>query len=81
MRSDQLNAAIEAAEKLSFKNQEMIAKEILKRIKDMEWEETLTSPESLADSERMRAKIESDIASGNSKNYLTDSDEDLAKLF
>jgi hypothetical protein len=81
MRSDQLNAAIEAAEKLSLKNQDMIAKEILKRIKDMEWEEILTSPESLADSERMRAKIEADIASGNDKNYLTDSDEDLAKLF
>ena len=81
MRSDQLNAAIEAAEKLSLKNQDMIAKEILKRIKDMEWEETLTSPESLADSEFMRTKIEADIASGTSKNYLTDSDEDLAKLF
>lgn len=81
MRSDQLNAAIKAAEKLSLKDQDMIAKEILKRIKDMEWEETLTSPESLADSERMRAKIEADIASGNSKNYLTDLDEDLAKLF
>jgi hypothetical protein len=81
MRSDQLNAAIEAAEKLSLKNQDMIAKEILKKIKDMEWEETLTSPESLTDSERMRTKIEADIASGNSKNYLTDSDEDLAKLF
>jgi hypothetical protein len=44
MRSDQLNAAIEAAEKLSLKNQDMIAKEILKRIKDMEWEKHLPAP-------------------------------------
>jgi len=71
MRGDQLNAAIEAAEKLSLKNQDMIAKEILKRIKDMEWEETLTSPESLADSEKVLAEIERDITTGNTKKYLT----------
>jgi hypothetical protein len=81
MATDELKEILERMEKLSLKNRDMIAKEILKRIKDAEWEETLTSPESLADSERMRAKIEADIASGNIKNYLTDSDEDLAKLF
>ena len=31
---------------------------------------SVSSPESLADSERMRAKIEEDIATGNVKNYL-----------
>jgi hypothetical protein len=72
MTSEQLKAAYETAvEKLSLKDQDMLAKEIIKRIKDMEWEETLTSPESLADSERMRKKIEEDIATGNVKNYLT----------
>ena len=37
----------------------------------MEWEETLTSPESLADSEKVLAEIERDITTGNTKKYLT----------
>jgi hypothetical protein len=46
---------------------------------DEKWEKTLASPESIADSERMRIKIEADIASGRIKDYFTD--DDLEKLF
>jgi hypothetical protein len=39
MASDQLKAAYEAAEKLSLKDQDMLAQHILERIKEMEWDE------------------------------------------
>jgi len=79
MAIDQLREAIERAGKLSSKNQSMLAKDILEKITAMEWDETLTSPESLAHSEKMRAKIEADIATGNVKNYI--SDDNLEELF
>lgn len=39
MASEQLKAACEAAEKLSLKDQDMLAKHILERIEEMEWDE------------------------------------------
>ena len=39
MASDQLKAAYEAAEKLSLKDQDMLAQHILERIEEMEWDE------------------------------------------
>ncbi|HEY4036476.1 MAG TPA: hypothetical protein VGL94_21170 [Ktedonobacteraceae bacterium] len=39
MTSDQLKAAYEAAQKLSLKDQDMLAKHILERIEEMEWDE------------------------------------------
>jgi len=39
MASEQLKAAYEAAEKLSLKDQDMLAKHILERIEEMEWDE------------------------------------------
>jgi len=79
MATDELKEILERMEKLSLKNRDMIAKEILKRIKDAEWEETLTSPESLADSEKVLAEIERDIATGDIKNYI--SGDRLEELF
>lgn len=82
MAIDQLREAYERAERLSFEHQSELAEDFLAKIKAMEmdekWEKTLASPESIADSERMRTKIEADIASGNIKNYLTV--DDLEKL-
>jgi|GraSoiStandDraft_47_1057283.scaffolds.fasta_scaffold50610_4 hypothetical protein len=75
MATDELKAAFqlaqERAEKLSLKGQEMIAKKILRDIEEAEWDETLTSPESLAFQEQVLKEIEEDIATGNTKNYLT----------
>ena len=39
MATDQLKHAYEAAEKLSLKDQDMLAQHILERIKEMEWDE------------------------------------------
>lgn len=39
MASEQLKAAYAAAEKLSLKDQDMLAKHILERIEEMEWDE------------------------------------------
>jgi hypothetical protein len=39
MASDQLKAAYEAAQKLSLKDQDILAKDILARIEEMEWDE------------------------------------------
>jgi len=83
MATDELKAAFqlaqERAEKLSLKGQEMIAKKILRDIEEAEWDEVVLSPESLAFQDRVRAKIEEDIATGNVKNYFTS--DDLDKLF
>jgi len=82
MAIDQLKDAWERAEKLSPKNQSMLAKDILEKITAMEWDEkwaaTLASHESIAYQECVYAKIEADIATGNVQNYLTV--DDLEKL-
>ncbi len=83
MTTDELKAVFklvqERTEKLSLKSQDMIVKKILRDIEDAEWEEMLMSPESLAYQERVRAKIEDDIVTGNVKNYFADGD--LEELF
>jgi hypothetical protein len=75
MATDELREAYERAEKLSSKNQSMLAKDILAKITSMEWDEkwdeTLASPESIAYQEQVSAKLQEDIATGNVKNYLT----------
>jgi hypothetical protein len=48
---------------------------------DEKWEEMLNSRASLMDFERMYAKMDHDHATGNDKDYLTDTDADLEKLF
>lgn len=82
MTTHELKAAFklaqERAEKLSLKSQDLIAKKILREIEEAEWDETLTSPESLAYQERVLKEIEGDIATGNVQNYL--SVDDLEKL-
>jgi len=74
MASDQLKAAYEAAEKLSLKDQDMLARHILERIKEMEWDEKwdelLASPESVADMEKMKAKIQASREAGTSIHYI-----------
>lgn len=44
METDQLKAAYEAAKKLSLKDQDMIAKQILETIEEMEWDEIISHP-------------------------------------
>lgn len=82
MTTDELKAAFklaqERAEKLSLKSQDMIVKKILRDLEEAEWNETLTSPESLAYQERVLKEIKEDIATGNVQNYL--SVDDLEKL-
>ena len=78
MVTDELKAAFkqaqERAEKLSPASQENFVKKILRDIEDAEWDEMLTSPESLAYQERVLKEIEEDIATGNTKKYLTADD-------
>jgi len=50
-----------------------------KRRWDKKWDDLLASPESVADMKKMRAKIDSDIATGNTQNYI--SDDHLEELF
>ena len=83
MASDQLKAAYEAAEKLSLKDQDMLAQHILERIEEMEWDEKwdelLASPESVADMEKMTAKIQASRKAGTSIRYIPG--KSLAELF
>jgi len=85
MATDQLKEVVERVEKLSLANRENIVKEILQKIEaaewDEKWDETLASPESIMDFERICAKMDHDHATGNDKDYLTDTDADLEKLF
>jgi hypothetical protein len=75
---DELKAVWKRVEKLNPKSQNMIAKKILREIEEAEWDETLTSPESLAYNEQVLKEIEEDTATGNLQNYL--SVDDLEKL-
>jgi flagellar biosynthesis regulator FlaF len=85
MATDQLKELVERVEKLLPANRENIVKEILQKIEaaewDEKWDETLASPESIMDFERICAKMDHDHATGNDKDYLTDTDADLEKLF
>ncbi|HWS83118.1 MAG TPA: hypothetical protein VN207_02545 [Ktedonobacteraceae bacterium] len=79
MATDQLKHAYEAAEKLSLKDQDMIAEKILEEIEDLKWDETLASPESQAYMEKMAAEIKTDIAAGRIIKYVPG--KSLAELF
>ena len=84
MASEQFEAAYEAAmEKLSLKDQDMLAKDILERIEEMEWdekwEELLASPESVADTEKMKAKIKASREAETSVRYIPG--KSLGELF
>ena len=83
MASEQLKAAYEAAEKLSLKDQDMLAQHILERIEEMEWDEKwdelLASPESVADMEKMKEKIRASREAGTSIRYIPG--KSLAELF
>ena len=68
MATDHLKQAYEAAEKRSFKEQDMLASKILGEIEKMEadeeWDALLASPRSLSHMRKMKEEIEADIAAG-----------------
>jgi protein required for attachment to host cells len=68
MATDHLKQAYEAAEKRSFKEQDMLASKILEEIEKMEadeeWDALLASPRSLSHMRKMKEEIEADIAAG-----------------
>ncbi|HYT43150.1 MAG TPA: hypothetical protein VEP90_12465 [Methylomirabilota bacterium] len=74
MATDQLKAAYEAAEKLSLKDQDMLAKKILEEIEAMEWDEkwdaTFATPESDAYLDKLEENLEADIAAGKVVEYI-----------
>ncbi len=66
MVTDQLKQAYEAAQKRSFKEQDMLASKILAEIEAMEereWNALFASPRSLAHMRKMTEEIEADISS------------------
>jgi len=79
----QLKAAYKAAQKLSLKDQDMLALHILERIEEMEWDEkwdeTFASPESVAYMEKMTAKVEAAIKNGTTVKYVPG--KSIAELF
>jgi hypothetical protein len=79
MATDQLKRAYEAAEKLSLKDQDMIAEKILEEIEDLKWDETLASPESDAYLAKLEEELEADIAAGRIIKYIPG--KSLAELF
>jgi len=83
MATEQLKAAYEAAQKLSLKDQDMLAEHILERIEEMgcdeKWDELLASPESVADMEKMKAEIQASREAGTSIHYIPG--KSLAELF
>src|SRR5271157_2840248 len=74
MVTNQLKATYEKAEKLSLKNQDMLAKHILELIEEMEWdekwEETLATPESDAYLDKLEEEAKSDFAAGRAVEYI-----------
>jgi hypothetical protein len=74
MATDELKAAYEKAEKLSLKDQGMLAKKILEEIEAMEWDEkwdeTLATPESQAYSEKRKKEIIAEHLAGRTIEYV-----------
>ena len=74
MATNQLKQAYEKAEKLSLKDQDMLAKKILEEIEAMEWDEkweaTLATPESDAYLDELEENLEADIAAGKVIEYI-----------
>jgi len=74
MVTNQLRQAYEKAEKLSLKDQDMLATKILEEIEAMEWDEkweaTLATPESDAYLDKLEENLEADIAAGKVIEYI-----------
>ena len=83
MLTDQFKVVCEKVEKLSLKNQDMLAKKILEEIEAMEWDEkwdaTLATPESDAFLDRLEEEAKADRAAGKSIKYIPG--KSLAELF
>ncbi len=83
MATDQLKAAYQRAEKLSLKDQDMLAKKILEEIEAMEWDEkwdaTLATPESDVFLDKLEEEAKADRAAGKSIKYIPG--KSLAELF
>lgn len=74
MITEQLKAAYKAAEKLSLKDQDMLAKQILESVEEMEWDEkwdeTLATPESDAYLDKLEEEAKTDFAAGRVIEYI-----------
>jgi len=74
MVTNQLRQAYEKAEKLSLKDQDMLATKILEEIEAMEWDEkweaTLATPESDAYLDKLEENLEADIAARKVIEYI-----------
>jgi len=79
MVTNQLKRAYEAAQKLSLKDQDMLAKKILEEIEEMEWDEIMSRPKVQEYLEKLEEKLEADIAAGRVKEWKPG--ESLEALF
>ena len=79
MATEQLKQAYEAAQKLSLKDQDMLAKKILEEIEEMEWDEIMSRPKVQEYLDKLEEKLEDDIATGCVKEW--NPGEDLEALF
>jgi hypothetical protein len=74
MITEQLKAAYKAAEKLSLKDQDMLVKQILESIEEMEWDEkwdeTLATPESDTYLGKLEKASEIAFAEGHVIEYI-----------
>jgi hypothetical protein len=74
MITDQLKTALNNAEKLSIKHQDMLAKQILETIEEMEWDEkwdeTLATPESDAYLAKLEEEARVAFAEGRVIEYI-----------
>lgn len=74
MITEQLKAALNNAEKLSLKNQDMLAKQIFEAIEEMEWDEkwdeTLATPESDAYLDKLEEEAKDAFAGGRVIEYI-----------
>jgi hypothetical protein len=75
MATNQLKLAYEKAEKLSLKDQDMLAEKILEEIEAMEWDEkweaTLATPESDAYLDKLEKEAKDDFAAGRVIEYIS----------
>jgi len=74
MVTNQLRQAYEKAEKLSLKDQDMLATKILEEIEAMEWDEKwdaiLATPESDAYLDKLEKEAKADFAAGRVIEYI-----------
>lgn len=74
MATNQLKQAYEKAEKLSLKDQDLLAKKILEEIEAMKWDEmwdeTLATPESDAYLDKLEEEAKANFAAGRVIEYI-----------